>query len=205
MELEPNSATNLYKTLTSIILPRPIGWLSTVSSQGDRNIAPFSFFNCININETPALMFSAGRTKTGTQKDTVANIKATEEFVHNVVTEALFEQMYMTSKPLEPEKDEFEYANLTPTSSQSVDPPRVKEAVAHLECVYFDEVSIGDHTMIIGEIQHIHINDSLVDGQTTNIEEYNAVARLFGDYYTTIEPFRLSSKYNSEAKNQKKS
>eukprot|EP01037_Dinobryon_pediforme_P009236 gene9236-9315_t len=112
----------------AIIGPRPIGWISTVSAEGRRNLAPYSFFNAFNYIP-PIIGFS-----TIGWKDTVANIETTGVFVWNLATMALREAMNTSCASVAPEVDEFDLANLTPVASRHVAAPRVLESPVNFEC-----------------------------------------------------------------------
>ncbi|MBI2587020.1 MAG: flavin reductase family protein, partial [Rhodospirillales bacterium] len=117
----------------SCIVPRPIGWVSTVSADGIVNLAPYSFFNGVAVKPPMVMFASSGRQAHG-PKDSLANIEATGEFVCNLATWELRERMNQTSAPVPPEIDEFALAGLETEPSQLVKPPRVKAAPVHLEC-----------------------------------------------------------------------
>ena len=122
----------LYKLLTGTIIPRPIGWISTIDENGINNLAPFSFFNAVG-EDPPHLMFSTVRSG-NKNKDTLNNVLQNKQFVVNLVTEETVEQMNMTSQSVDSEVDEFELANLTPIDSIFIKPKRVKESYVHFEC-----------------------------------------------------------------------
>src|SRR5690606_27090448 len=110
--VENTESSTLYKLLTGLVIPRPIGWISTKDENGINNLAPFSFFNVVG-EDPPHIMFSTVRTG-NKNKDTLNNVLATKEFVVNLVTEDLVEQMNLTSNNVSSDMDEFELANLTP-------------------------------------------------------------------------------------------
>ena len=114
MEIHPSNheIQDIYKLLTAAVTPRPIGWISSINTKGERNLAPFSFFNIVGY-DPPHVIFSP-ISPNGRKKDTLNNVLETGEFVVNMVTENLAEQMNKTSALLPPEADEFEFAGLTP-------------------------------------------------------------------------------------------
>ena len=172
----------LFKLVTGLIVPRPIGWVSTVSSEGVNNLAPFSFFNAVN-DSPPVLMVSVSDRDDGTLKDTVKNILETGEFVLNVVSEDLVDKMVITSEEFPPEVDEFEVAKLTPEPSKAVKPPRVKEAKAKLECKLLKHEKVYDTHLILGEAVLIEVEDGCVDPEgKVRYEELRPVGRLGGLY-----------------------
>ena len=180
----------LYKLLTGTIIPRPIGWVSTVDENGINNLAPFSFFNAVG-EDPPHLMFSTVRTG-NKNKDTLNNVLANKQFVVNLVTEETVEQMNRTSQSVDSEVDEFELANLTPIDSVFIKPKRVKESYVHFECEMVHHYFLEDHKnggacIVIGKILTMHINDEiLMEGNRINLDKYKPVARLAGSNYSKI-------------------
>jgi flavin reductase (DIM6/NTAB) family NADH-FMN oxidoreductase RutF len=183
-------ASVLYKLLTGTIIPRPIGWVSTVDENGINNLAPFSFFNAVG-EDPPHLMFSTVRTG-NKNKDTLNNVLANKQFVVNLVTENVVEQMNETSQSVDSEIDEFELANLTPLDSVFIKPKRVKESYVHFECEMVHHYFLKDHKnggacIVIGKILTMHINDDiLMEGNRINLDKYKPVARLAGSNYAKM-------------------
>lgn len=193
MKVEVNTTEEsvLYKLLTGIIIPRPIGWISTIDENGVNNLAPFSYFNMVS-SYPPCVMFSTRRDD-NKNKDTLNNVLSNNEFVVNLVTMDIVEQMNTTSGNFPPNVDEFEITNLTPIDSVSVQPKRVKESLVNLECKmihnYFIKDKDGNETacVIIGEVKIIHIDDSIVsENYRINLDKYKPVARLAGSNYSTL-------------------
>lgn len=182
------SAQQAYKLLTGSIMPRPIAWVSTISSDGIPNLAPYSFFTAA-ASDPPTIVFCpTTRTSDGRQKDTFYNIQATGEFVVNFVTEALVEAMNITSVETAAEVDEFKRAGLTAVPSMTVAAPRVKESPIHFECVLHQIVTIhegvGGGHLVIGTVQHMHFADSIYrEGGYVNQEAYFPVGRMVGNSY----------------------
>ena len=137
MFYEPSKGSGLpHNPFKAIVVPRPIGWISTLSAEGVPNLAPYSFFNAVADNP-PQVMFSASSNhKYGGLKDAVADAQSTGEFVVNVATWDLREQMNASAVPAPHDVDEFEYAGLTKAESRLVRCPRVAESPLHLECRY---------------------------------------------------------------------
>lgn len=136
MQIDPAALTQqqLYKILVGSVVPRPIAWVSTLNAAGQRNLAPFSFFNVV-CPQPPTLSIATQiRGTDGLEKDTAYNIRATGEFVVNIVTEATLSAMNITSTEFAPEVDEFAAARLTPAPSIMVKPPRVLESPIQFEC-----------------------------------------------------------------------
>ncbi|MEQ3691798.1 MAG: flavin reductase family protein [Flavobacterium sp.] len=180
----------LYKLLTGTIIPRPIGWVSTVDENGVNNLAPFSFFNAVG-EDPPHLMFSTVRTG-NKNKDTLNNVLANKQFVVNLVTEETVEQMNMTSQAVDSNIDEFQLANLTPIDSVFIKPKRVKQSYVHFECEMVHHYFLEGHKnggacIVIGKILTMHINDEiLMEGNRINLEKYKPVARLAGSNYAKM-------------------
>ena len=173
MFYEPKHGSGLpHNPLNAIVVPRPIGWISTLSAEGVPNLAPYSFFNAVAYTP-PQVMFSAtSNHQFGGLKDAVADAKATGEFVVNVATWDLRKQMNASAVPAPREVDEFEYAGLTKAASRLVRCPRVAESPVHLECRYTKSLGIlsvdaGDpNTVVFGEVVGVHIDERvLVDGR----------------------------------------
>lgn len=191
MEINPSDwpHQSIYKLMTGSIQPRPIGWVSSVDAEGRPNLAPFSFFNMV-CPKPPTLLFCPSVRGTDiSQKDTLHNVRATSEFVVNIVSEATAEAMNQTSAEVRPEVDEFTLAGLTPVPSLVVRPPRVAESLVHFECRVTQIIEISDQpgggSIVIGEVLHIHVNDSvLVGGDKIDPDRLKAVGRMAGTSYT---------------------
>jgi len=177
----------------SCVVPRPIGWISTLSADGVANLAPFSQFQNITY-DPPIVMISANQRTIGKRKDTVNNIEATGEFVWNMATYALREAVNVSSQEFPPEVDEFERAGLTKLAALEVKPPRVGESPVHFECRHLQTIRIpgygemGSADIVIGRVVHIHIADEVLtaDGRL-DIESIKPLARLGYYNYTCVE------------------
>jgi flavin reductase (DIM6/NTAB) family NADH-FMN oxidoreductase RutF len=182
--------TAIYKLLTGIVIPRPIGWISTISEDGINNLAPFSYFNAV-ADDPPHVMFSTVHSN-NLNKDTLNNVLATQQFVVNMVTEDLAEQMNRTSQPIPANESEFELAGLTPIASSLVLPPRVKECKITMECemvhhYQLENSKTGGATIVIGKIVLFHIDESvLLDNYKIKLETYKPIARLAGSNYSKL-------------------
>lgn len=180
----------LYKLLTGTIIPRPIGWISTVDANGINNLAPFSYFNMVSHNP-PCVMFSTARDN-NKNKDTLNNVLQNGQFVVNLATLDVVEQMNATSATVPSEIDEFELTNLTPIDSIYIKPKRVKESPIHFECemihhYFMDNNEGGGACIVIGKIKTIHIDDAiLMENNRINLDVYKPVARLAGSNYSTL-------------------
>src|SRR5262245_12431486 len=123
----------VYHQLVGLVTPRPIAWVTTISTSGVINLAPFSFFNAFSANP-PIVVFSPTLTRDGKKKDTLRNVEATGEYVVNAATAELAEKVNLTSKELPPDESEVMLAGLHTTPSVKVKPPRITEALAAMEC-----------------------------------------------------------------------
>ena len=190
------SIKEMYGHLVNLITPRPIAWVSTVSSEGVNNLAPYSFFNGVSANP-PAVCFSPVNTRDGEKKDTVLNIEATRQFVINVVPAALAEKMNQTSFEYDSTEDEIAAVGLTPLASEMVAPPRVAESPIQLECELIQIVNLGEGPLAphlaIGRILLAHIADEvIVDGKVSS-EKLDLVGRMGGaEYCYTRQKFEMS-------------
>jgi len=188
---------DIYKLMVGVIVPRPLAFVSTISADGVRNLAPFSFFTGISANP-PVICFSPMvRGSDGSRKDTLRNIEAVKEFVVNVVSEEFAEQMNICSAEFPPEVDEFEASGLTPIPSDLVKPPRVKESHINMECrlVQIVEVSakpLGG-SIVLGEVLRFHIDDALFDKYKIDPDKLHPIGRMGGPTYTrTTDRFDMA-------------
>ncbi len=173
----------LYRLVLGLIVPRPVGWISTVSPEGVYNLAPFSFFNAVN-DAPPVLMVSISDRDDGSPKDTVRNILATKEFVVNVVSEDLLREMILTGEELPPEVDEFRKAGLEPRESRLVKAPKVASAKASFECRLLEHRRIYDTHLILGEALLIEVEEGVADPEgRIDYERLRPIGRLSGDLY----------------------
>ena len=192
MQFDPQNLEqkSIYKLLTGIVIPRPIGWISSISEEGVPNLAPFSYFNAVG-DDPPHIMFSAGR-GANSNKDTLNNVLTTKQFVVNMVTEELVEQMNSTAQGIPPHESEFDLANLTPIPSLKIKPPRVKESPIAMECELVHHYTLEDNkfggsTILVGRIVMFHIAENvLLDDFKINLETYKPVARLAGSNYSKL-------------------
>ncbi len=177
----------------SLVVPRPIGWISTVSRDGIVNLAPFSFFNGVGTGPAMVMFAAGGGPRPEGCKDSRRNAEETGEFVVNVVPDALREQMNATSADFPPEIDEFAAAGLETLPSRRVKPPRVAAAPAHLECTWFKTVDLpcndpqGSNAVIFGEVVGIHIDDSVLTDGFVDMAKFRPVARLGYMDYTVVD------------------
>ena len=189
MKLDPEtmSPTALYHTMVSTIVPRPIAWVSTISAQGQLNLAPYSFFTGVTASP-PSIVFSPVNKNDGSKKDTVRNIEAIGQFVINVVPHRLAEQMNLTSADFEFGVSEFEKAGLTEKPSEKVDPPGVLESPIQLECELMQIVTVGEGpgaaNLVIGKILMMHINDDVLTQGRIDANKLDAIGRMGGALYS---------------------
>ncbi len=181
-----------YKLATGLIVPRPIGWIGSISATGVPNLAPYSFFNAVS-GQPPTFVFSPGR---GSRKDTLANVREVGEFTINIVTEEVADAMNATSATFEDDVDEFAACGLTAMPSSSIRPPMVGECKANIECVVTQIVDIGHvehgNGLVIGEAVEIHVATHLLDGTRVDQAELKAIGRHVGNMYSrTRDLFEL--------------
>ena len=177
----------------SLIVPRPIGWVSTVDARGVVNLAPYSFFNGVG-SDPPTVMFASEGTHTdGDFKDSATNVRETGEFVCNLTTWELREPMNATSAHVPRSVDEFELAGLTPSPSRLVTPPRVAESPVHLECTHLQTVELPSNDparptlVVFGRVVGIHIDDSIIRDGMIDMGVFKPIARLGYMDYTKVD------------------
>ena len=181
-----DEGVNPYALLTSLVVPRPIAWVSTISAEGKGNLAPHSFFTVAS-NRPPTVLFSSlGR------KDTVKNVEATGEFVVSFASEALMGQVNDSSAPFEHGDDESIALSIETEPSETVQPRRVAGSPASIECRLHQVVQVGSSYVVMGEVTAITVvDDVLVDG-LPSIDLLRPVSRLGGQQWgRPVEPFEL--------------
>jgi flavin reductase (DIM6/NTAB) family NADH-FMN oxidoreductase RutF len=191
--LEPSDSEEwrpVYRLLTALVCPRPIAWVSTYSSDGVANLAPFSFFNVVCAKPPTVVFCPMWSGPDAMKKDTVRNIESSKEFVIQVVSRDLAEKMNLTSCELAAEVSEFEVAGLSIAPAKKVNAPRVAEAKAHLECRLSRIIPVGEGSgagcMILGEVVWIEIDDEMMEGTRVDLNKLQPVARLAGSDYSGI-------------------
>lgn len=195
VRLDDLDGRDAYRLLTSLIIPRPIAWVSTLSAAGVANLAPYSFFNLV-AGRPPTVAVSVGSRGNGEPKDTLVNARETGEFVINLAHEPLARALNATSAPWAPGVSEFQEAGLAALPSTDVAPPRVAGAPAALEARVTQLVPIegSTYTMILGRVLRVHIREDLLapDG-LVDAERFAPIARLGRDEYAALGPlFRLT-------------
>jgi flavin reductase (DIM6/NTAB) family NADH-FMN oxidoreductase RutF len=198
-ETDKNDHGLPYNPLKACVVPRPIGWLTTISAEDRINLAPFSFFNLLSY-DPPFVAFSAGRHEAdrGT-KDSVANIQATGEFVYNMATWAQKDQMNLTAQILDRDVDEMAAAKLEALPSRLVRPPRVKGSPVQFECTLHQVITLpgrtpsGNHDLVIGRVLAVHIEDDVLTGDgLVDIVKMRPIARLgYKDYVSVDAIFQM--------------
>jgi len=194
LDLEKEFAHRAYQLLVSLVTPRPIALVTTISADGKVNAAPFSFFNVMGANP-PICAFAPGDRENGTPKDTALNIRATHEFVVNLVDEKIAEAMNQCAASVPYGENELVRAGLTSAPSSVVKPPRIVEAPASLECAEWGTLQIGGNRMVIGVIKRIHLRDELFDAEKKRIhaDKLFLIGRMASPhwYCTTRERFEM--------------
>ena len=184
----------------SLVFPRPIGWISSISKDGLSNLAPYSYFNAV-ADEPPQIMFcSNGSSSHGKYKDSLSNILSTKEFVVNFVTSDFRNQMNISSKDFKPNEDEFILSNLKKKKSKLVNAPSVKDSPVNLECKLVKTIKLKSNskkisTMIIGEVIGIFINDKFIKNNRVDSVSMRYIARMgYSEYTTVTTKFNLKRK-----------
>ncbi len=194
---------SLYKILIGSILPRPIAWVSTVSKERVSNLAPFSFFTVASA-DPPILCFSPANKEASIDgevvavpKDTLSNIRQTEEFVVNIVSRQLAEKMVQSSGEYPSAVSEFDAVGLTPLASRMVSAPRVGESLINIECRLYQILEFGHHpgagNLVLGRILCIHLDESVYKNGKVDLDILQPVGRLGGNQYCPVsERFEIS-------------
>ena len=195
MFYEPKDGHGLSKNpFNSLVVPRPIGWISSLDKDGNVNLAPYSFFNGVSYRP-PTVMFASGQGEVENDqlKDTVRNIIETGEFVHNFVTWDVRDAMNLSSATTAKDVDELEAAKLTQIPSKLVKAPRVAESPIHFECKLVQHVdlpnTIGNskYTVVFGEVIGVHIADELITEEgRLDIGKLHPIARMGYQDYTEV-------------------
>jgi len=183
------SSVDCHRVITAAVAPRPIAFVSTISTDGIYNCAPYSFFNAL-ASQPMIIGFSTVRKRDGEKKDTLINIEETREFVVNVVVESLTDAMNLSSKGYPSTVDEFEETGLTPVPCDIVSPPRIKESPVNLECRCRGIIEFGTlpriTSFIIGDVVLIHADDDFVTGGAIDYGRLGSVGRLGGNAYCIV-------------------
>ena len=198
-EPDKNDHGMRYNPIKACVVPRPIGWITSMSEDGLINLAPFSFFNALSY-DPPYVCFSVGgHTEDSKPKDTAVNIEQTGGFVYNMATWAQRDQMNQTGLIVERGVNEMEAAGLEPLPSKFVKPPRVKGSPVHFECEHHQTVMLpghkpaSTHSLVIGRVVGVHIDDEMIteDGLLDTLK-MRPIARLgYKDYCAVESTFQM--------------
>jgi flavin reductase (DIM6/NTAB) family NADH-FMN oxidoreductase RutF len=188
------SARDRYQLVTSLVVPRPIGWISTWDASGAANLAPYSFFNAIS--GSPMLVAVSVGQRRGEPKDTLVNLRSQRAFCVNVVTEALLEAMNATSAEVGPAVDEFALAGLDLAVSERVHAPFVAECPAVFECEVLKEVDLGESTnvLVVGRVLGVRLSEALPMAEGSYLVDsgaLRAVGRMRGPEYMLPRETRI--------------
>ncbi len=182
-----------YNPIKSLVIPRPIAWVSTLSAAGVGNLAPFSFFNMMAFDPPVLAIGCNGRHADGGLKDTLVNVGATGEFVINLVTWALREKMLATAAALPRDVDEMAHVGLEPAPSVRVKPPRIAESPINFECTHLDTVALPtdfperQNNLILGVVVGIHIDGAFVKDGLIDVAALKPLSRLGYADYSVVE------------------
>ncbi|SFS77967.1 flavin reductase family protein [Halostagnicola kamekurae] len=174
---------SIYRILSSVVIPRPIAWISTTDGDGVDNLAPYSFSTVASV-DPPIVLFAP----VDDEKDSPTNASETGEFVFNLVTEDVVERMNETAATLPADESEFDRVGLDRAESTTVEPPRVAAAKAAFECTLHETIDVGGSVLVLGEVEHVHLDPDLLgeDGKI-DVANVDAVGRLAGSMYATTQ------------------
>ena len=187
-----------FSPFKSCTVPRPIGWLSTISVDGVPNLAPYSQWQNLSF-DPPLVMFAANQLSNGKRKHTVLNAEETGWFVWNMATYDLRDAVNLSAVEWPADEDEFARAGVTPVAAIDAPCPRVKESPAHFECRYLSTHRLRGHSnhgwvdVVYGEVERIHVADDVImpDGKM-NIAKIRPLARLgYYDYTSVTDVFEM--------------
>jgi len=184
VRFEPGGEPSIYSILTSIVVLRPIAWVSTRSADGVDNLAPHSFYTVACVNPPVVQFTSVGR------KDSLRNVEETREFVVNLAPESLFEQINATGTNFPVEQSEFAEVGIALEPSDTVAPYRVADSPAAIECELHSTVCMGDSTVVFGRVKLIAVSESAMRDGRPAIELLSPLARLGGIQWATVGEVR---------------
>jgi len=189
LQFDPATAERrqIYRLLVGSVVPRPIGWASTVSKTGVTNLAPFSFFTVVCV-VPPMISLTIARNPDRSEKHTLTNIRDTGEFCFNVVTQPVWKAMVDSANAFPADDSEFSKTGLTPIPSVKVKAPRVKEVPIHFECKLERVLELGPykHPLVIGEVVMMHVDPACMTGKYIDMRKLDPIGRLNGFFYSTI-------------------
>jgi flavin reductase (DIM6/NTAB) family NADH-FMN oxidoreductase RutF len=190
-----NLASNPFK---SCIIPRPIGWISSIDKNGIINLAPYSYFNAIS-DIPPMVMFASGFKADGSLKDSIKNIQETKEFVVNIASYSSRDKMNLSSTPLDYGVSEVQKYNITTAPSNIVQAPRIAESLIALECEYIKTVDLevkekkASSQMVLGHVVGIYIDEKVLTEGKIDISKLQPIARLgYNEYCVIKESFKMN-------------
>jgi len=192
-ELSPGKR---YHILSSLVVPRPIAWVTTLNEDGTVNAAPFSYFQLMG-DDPPLAVLGIGKRPDGGMKDSFRNIRRTREYVINIVTEENAALMNLCATDFPAGMSEVTALGLATEPSTLIKPPRLAAAPAQIEAREVQTVLIGNTQITIGELVMVHIRDEFIDGKSHRVhtEKMHIIGRLQGGegggYSRTRDPFRM--------------
>jgi len=197
------STADLHQYLLGSVSPRPIAFVSTMDENGSHNLAPYSFFNAFSSNP-PIVVFSSNRrVRDNTTKDTLHNIKLNEECVISAVSHSILRQMSLSAVEIPADESEFDLTGLTPSKSETVKVPGVKESPVNMECKVKEVVTLGEHGgaghLIICEVQIMHIDEAVIDDNRIDPHKIDLMGRMGRSYYVRASGEAVLSLYQSVA------
>ncbi|WP_068547733.1 flavin reductase family protein [Thalassotalea crassostreae] len=179
-----------YRLLNGGVTPRPIAWISTRSSAGVDNIAPYSFFTVASCNP-PVLLYTQVTQRNKIDKDTLTNLRDTGECVVNIVNAELLEKMNQTSAAIDHDISEFDYANVEQCASHRVTPYSVKQSPVRYECTLREIISVSEAasggTVILLDVKCIYVRDDLLEEGNINQHLIDSVGKMGGDLFSLTE------------------
>ena len=188
IDIQSGETAGLYQYLSAAVTPRPIAFVSTIDSEGNENLSPFSFFNVFSVNP-PILVFSpVRRVRNNTSKHTLDNVHQVKECVISLVTEEIAQQVSLASCDFDKETNEFEKAGFTEIKSDLIIPSRIKESPINFECKVNEVITLGEEggagSLVLCEVLKMHIDDSILD-ENNAIDPFklNIVSRLGANWY----------------------
>ena len=190
---ESGGTPSIYSILTSIVVPRPIAWVSTRSVDGIDNLAPHSFYTVACVDPPIVQFTSVGR------KDSLRNVEKTHEFVVNFAPEPLFEQINATGTNFPIKQSEFDEVGVALEPAETVAPYRVADSPAAIECELHSTVSMGNSTVVFGRVKLIVVSESAMRQGRPSIDLLAPLSRLGGDQWATIGQIRQIKRIKYDA------
>lgn len=180
---------DMSKLIKGAVVPRPIAWVSSINQAGTRNLAPFSFFTVASMDPITLCISVGGMER---EKDTLANIRETEQFVVNIVSEAHANQMHESSKNYSPDEDEFTIAGTKVEEGSTVQVPKVADSPVSMECELDRIIELGSNHLILGKVVGYHIREDVyTEGDKVDPHQLKPVGRMAGDYSHIREFYSL--------------